>query len=109
MKAKPHDAWASEWLDFVLGLVPADANPPTIALSPQPWTVLKLIALACYTPMYLRILRGFGYGDIAFVDLYSAAGLSRYSKDGVSRVLPGSSLVAASPSRFAGRRQPAEI
>lgn len=97
MKQKPHDTWAEDWLDFVLGLVPAGATPPTTAFKPQPWTVLKLIALAWYAPMYLRILRRFGYTDIAFVDLYSGAGLSQYSKEGVSLVLPGSSLIAASP------------
>jgi hypothetical protein len=47
--------------------------------------------------MYLHILRKFGYTDIAFVDLYSGAGLSSYERDGVSLVLPGTSLIAASP------------
>jgi hypothetical protein len=94
-EAKPLDRWLNEAVDHLLDLTSSGIEPPVGGFVARPWTLLKLAALHYYLPIYFNILRS-RYRRLVYVDLFGGSGVSPYSDGGLTTVVPGSALVAAS-------------
>jgi three-Cys-motif partner protein len=92
--AKSVDIWLHEKISDLVHLGSGLETPPNNAFRARSWTLLKLACVRYYIPAYLGILRS-RYDRLSFVDLFSSAGVSRYSEGGSDFVVPGSSVIAA--------------
>ena len=58
----------------------------------HPWTVLKLVFLKLYVPLYTAIIKKY-YDNMVYIDLYAGSGLNNY-EGYEDAFLPGSPIIA---------------